>query len=179
MTNKPMQHFERGLWATRYMILIPVVVGVVAALGMIVLTAVDTIYLLGQFGHYAAASALQGDARLQISARILQIVEGYLLATILFLFSLGLYELFIGKIEAIEQSPFGSRVLLISSIDDLKERLGRVVLLALVIEFFHEALRIEYQTPQDLLYLALAVALIGGALYLSVARGTGKTSNDL
>jgi len=63
--------------------------------------------------------------------------------------------------------------LIIRSVDDLKERLGRVVLLALVIEFFQQSLRLDYQRPIDLLYMAVGIVLVGAALYLSALR-TGQ-----
>jgi hypothetical protein len=42
--------------------------------------------------------------------------------------------------------------------------------LMLVIKFFQQALRQKYASPLDLLYLAIGVLLIGGALYLTHRR---------
>ena len=70
-------------------------------------------------------------------------------------------------------SLLGERVLLIRSVDDLKTRLGNVVVLMLVIKFFQQALKQKYASPLDLLYLAIGVLLIGGALYLT-HRAAGK-----
>ena len=64
------------------------------------------------------------------------------------------------------------RTLVIQSVDDLKERLGRVVLLALVIEFFQQSLRLDYGRPIELLYMAVGILLIGAALYLSALRSS-------
>jgi hypothetical protein len=58
----------------------------------------------------------------------------------------------------------------IQTVDDLKGRLGRVVLLALVIEFFQQSLRMDYARPIELLYMAGGILLIGVALYLSALR---------
>jgi len=67
---------------------------------------------------------------------VVEIVDGYLLATILLIFSLGLYELFIGKIEKAEQSETSSSVLLIHRLDDLKNRLAKVILMILIVTVF-------------------------------------------
>ena len=100
-------------------------------------------------------------------------MEGYLLAAILIIFALGLYELFIARIDLGASHENAPRTLVIRSVDDLKERLGRVVLLALVIEFFQQSLRLNYQRRIDLLYMAVGIVLVGAALYLSALR-TGQ-----
>jgi hypothetical protein len=47
------------------------------------------------------------------------------------IFALGLYELFVSRIEIAEGSEFAERRLLIRSLDDLKDHLAKVVLLKL------------------------------------------------
>ena len=102
-----------------------------------------------------------------VVAHVAEIVDGYLFATILIIFALGLYELFISKIDAIENSPVAPRLLLIRSLDDLKERLAKVVFLILIVRYFEYALESTPSTPLDLLYLAIGIALIAIALYLT------------
>ncbi|KKL70309.1 hypothetical protein LCGC14_2106230, partial [marine sediment metagenome] len=97
---------------------------------------------------------------------VVEVIDGYLLATVLFIFSLGLYELFISKIEEAENSE-NSKVLAIHSIDDLKARLGRVILMILIVTFFEHAIRMEFHGPLDLLALAAGIGLISLALYFS------------
>ena len=96
------------------------------------------------------------------------------MATVLLIFSLGLYELFIGDIGAAEGSETSSNVLLIQSLDDLKTRLAKVILMILIVKFFEYTFSMEFRTPLDLLYMAGGIALIGLALYLSHA-GEGES----
>lgn len=98
------------------------------------------------------------------------VVDGYLLAVALLIFALGLYELFVNKIEIAEGSAFAERLLLIRTFDDLKDRLAKVVLLMLVVKFFQQALQTKYASALDLLYLALGILLVAGALWLSHRR---------
>ncbi len=98
---------------------------------------------------------------------IIRAVDDYLLAAILLIVALGLYELFIGKIDAAERNEIAPQLLLIRSIDDLKDRLGKVVLLVLIIEFLQYTLMLQPRGGLDLLYLAVGIALIGVALYLT------------
>ena len=57
-------------------------------------------------------------------------------------------------------------MLLIHSLDDLKNRLAKVILMILIVKFFEHAIAMHYDTPASLTYLAGGIALIGLALYL-------------
>jgi uncharacterized membrane protein YqhA len=85
----------------------------------------------------------------------------------LLIFALGLYELFISKIDLADSSQHASNVLMISSLDDLKSRLAKVVMMILVVRYFEFALGMDFNTPMDLLQFAGGIALLGLALYLS------------
>ena len=98
---------------------------------------------------------------------IASVIDGYLFATIMLIFAMGLYELFIGKIAIAEDNELAARILLIRSIDDLKDRLAKVVFLILIVTYFEYALRGSYTTAQDLLSLAAGIALVAGALWLT------------
>lgn len=110
---------------------------------------------------------MRTDLRLDVLQRTVTFIDGYLLAAIRLIFVLGLYELFVGGINIAEGSSFAARLLHIDSIDDLKDRLARVVLLILIVKFFQLALGLTYANPQRLLILTLSILLIGSALYLS------------
>jgi uncharacterized membrane protein YqhA len=105
-------------------------------------------------------------------AHVVEVVDGYLLAAIMLIFALGLYELFVSRIEIAEGSEFAERLLLIRSLDDLKDRLAKVVLLILVVKFFEYAIALRIDRALDLLWLGLSIALVSAALVL----GRGKSS---
>lgn len=160
--------FERLLWNSRLVIIVAVVSSLAVALVMFYIGTVDAVYLVGEVGHYAAGDAIAREhAHSHIIAQAAETIDGYLFATIMIIFSLGLYELFISKIEAAEQSEFAERLLLIRSLDDLKERLAKVVFLILIVRYFEYALQSTISGPLDLLYLAIGIALVALALYLT------------
>jgi uncharacterized membrane protein YqhA len=163
--------FEKLLWNSRLITLVAVVASLVVALVMFYVATTDAFFLARDVTHYAALAAdARGKMHASIVAHVAEIVDGYLFATILIIFGLGLYELFISKIDAIEDSTIASRVLLIRSLDDLKERLAKVVFLILIVRYFEYALESTPGTPLDLLYLAIGIALIALALYLTQER---------
>ena len=63
------------------------------------------------------------DFRGQTVTHFVEVIDGFLLASVLLIFSMGLYELFISKIEAADESETSTNVLHITSLDDLKNRL--------------------------------------------------------
>ncbi|MBI5875468.1 MAG: YqhA family protein [Deltaproteobacteria bacterium] len=101
-------------------------------------------------------------------ALLISSVDNYLFATVLLIFSMGLYELFISKIDpASRTSDSRPNWLNITSLDDLKGSLGKVILMILIVAFFEKSLGIEYEDAADLLYLGVGVLLISGALFLT------------
>jgi uncharacterized membrane protein YqhA len=167
--------FERVLWSSRVIVLVPVVVSVLLSLAMVVVATVEAVRLVGAVAAFMAPGLSEATAyslRLAIVGNVIDVVDGYLLASILLIFGMGLYELFISKIDAAEKSEVASRLLLIRSMDDLKSRLASVVLLILVVKFFQQALRLKYESPLDLLYLGLGILFVGGALFLGHRRAS-------
>ena len=168
--NKIEHLFEKFLWSSRLSVMAAVLASLFSSLAMFYLITVDTVSMIAHLLNYAS---LDTSARLALRAEtithVVELIDGYLLATVLLIFSFGLYELFISKIEAAESSENSSKVLFINSLDDLKARLAKVVLMILIVKFFEHALTMPFNTPLDLLAFAGGIALIGLALYLSHA----------
>src|SRR5262249_53903134 len=140
--------FESILWNSRLVVLVAVVASVVVSLAVFYIATVDVFWLLGEVRHYhdvALDAATRTELRASIIAYVVEVVDGYLLAAIMLIFALGLYELFISRIDVAEGSEFASRLLLIRSLDDLKDRLAKVVLLILVVKFFEYALELHVE----------------------------------
>ncbi len=165
--------FEGALWHSRLIVLMAVVLSIAGSLSMFFIATVDAVYTIGHLTHNASA-ALNDPARTNLRgttvAHVVEVVDGYLLGTILLIFGLGLYELFISKIDMAERSETSSSVLLIHSLDDLKSRLAKVILLILIVKFFEKAIDMDFDTPLNLLYLAIGIVLIGAAIYITHAQ---------
>lgn len=170
MRNPIEKMFENMLWSSRLVVITAVLSSLLAALAMFYMATVDAFYMVSHLVHYADP-ALDPLTRSELHAstvtHIVEIVDGYLLATVLLIFALGLYELFISKIDAAEGEKTSSNILLIKSLDDLKARLAKVILMILIVKFFEYTVSMEFTTPLDLLYMAAGIALIGLSLYLS------------
>jgi uncharacterized membrane protein YqhA len=167
--------FERLLWQSRLVVLVAVVAGLVVGIGLFCLATLDAVDFFRGLAAYADFSldlAQRSVLQTEILAQVVSVIDNYLLGIVMLIFSLGLYELFVSRIELAERNELASRVLLIKSLDDLKDRLAKVILLILVIKFFQLALRMKYDSPLELLYLALGIVLVAGAVWLS--HGVGR-----
>jgi uncharacterized membrane protein YqhA len=169
--------FESVLWASRFAVVIAVVASLAIAAAMFYVATVDTVLHLSTINQYASASltsAQHEELRTQTIANVVEAIDGYLLATVMLIFGFGLYELFISQIDTAGKK-IRSRVLTIHSLDDLKHRLGQVVLLILVVKFFEGALAINIKTLSDLLLLSIGILLIAVALYLTHKHANGES----
>ncbi len=167
--------FEGSLWNSRFVIMTAVLGSLFAAFAIFYMATVDVVYLVQHVVHYAdsdmtevARKSLHDDT----VAHIVEVIDGYLLATVMLIFSLGLYELFISDIDQAhgeEGDESSSKILVINSLDDLKSRLAKVILMIMIVTLFEEALKMHIAAPIDLVYMGASIALIALALYLTHA----------
>jgi len=173
------QTFEAVLWHGRYVALVAVVGSALLAVGTLVVATVDALKLFTRMLAYVMPGsdpAARAAMRSGMISEIVKVLDIYLVAAIMLLFAMALYELFVSRIDAAEGSDFAERVLVVRSLDDLKNRLANLVLLILVTTFFQFALELNYRSPLDLLCLAVGIVLIGVTVHLGHARGGAASS---
>jgi len=165
------------LVSSRFFVLIAVVASLLSSIGTFYMASVDVFQVLRELAGYASpgiSQEVREVLRADTITNVVKAVDGYLLATVMLIFALGLYELFIGRIPLLENQPVAPKVLVITSLDDLKDRLWRVVTLILVVKFLQVSLESKYKTPQEALYLAVGIFLVAGALWLTGHHGGKK-----
>jgi uncharacterized membrane protein YqhA len=164
--------FEGLLWRSRFVVVIAVVASMISAIAVFYVTTIDVWYLVTHIIDYANPS-ISAEARNTLHdetvTHVVEVVDGYLLATVMLIFSLGLYELFVSDIDEARGSRASSKILLIETLDDLKTRLSKVILMILIVKLFEHAVQMKMTSVLDLLYLGGAIALVGLALYLTHA----------
>lgn len=171
--------FETILWNSRLLVIVAVVASLLVAMGVFYLATIDTIEVFGHLGEYTQKHGAERVAlREKVVSGIIEVIDGYLLAATMIIFALGLYELFIGKIELATESEHAENILLIRSLDDLKDRLAKMILLMLAIKFFEQSGRMNFQSPLDLLYLSVGVVLIAGSIALTHLGHHGHGKNE-
>ncbi len=160
--------FESLLWNSRFVVLIAVVASLITAFAIFYLTAIDVYYTISHLANYhSLADAERALLKSQTIAHVVGSVDGFLLGAIMLIFALGLYELFISKIDVAGTKHGASNILFINSLDELKDRLAKVIVLILIVMFFEQAIFLKPTESMDLLYYALSILLVSGSLYLS------------
>jgi uncharacterized membrane protein YqhA len=163
-----------ALWATRVLVLLGVLGSVAAALAVFYLASADTFYMIAHLRSYAdpaldsaAREALHDDTVFHV----VEIVDGYLLATGLLIFAMGLFELYIAPLDRARASHGGASLPAVRNLTDLKSRLGNVVLIIMIVTFFGEVVRVNARSPLELLWVAGGIALVGVTLWLTHTSG--------
>ncbi|BBP45071.1 hypothetical protein THMIRHAS_04440 [Thiosulfatimonas sediminis] len=158
---------EYALWNSRFVVMVAVVASLLTAFAIFYITMIDVFYTISHLAHYHQLDdAGRADLKALTVAHAVSSVDGFLLGAIMLIFSLGLYELFISKID-LAKGNNTSKILIINSLDDLKDKLAKVILMILVVMFFEQAIFLKPTGPLELLYYALAIMLVALALFLS------------
>jgi uncharacterized protein (TIGR00645 family) len=158
------QIFESTLWNTRLFILLPVIFSMIGAIALFVIASVDIFYIAVYTIDVYVNHLHPVDFHEKVVGDIIGAVDLYLIAVVMLLFSFGLYELFISNIDAAENSE-SSKILQIHSLDQLKDKLAKVIVMVLVVSFFKRVLHTSYNTPLELLYFAGAILALALGLY--------------
>ena len=99
-----------------------------------------------------------------IFVSLLQIMDVFLIGTVLLVFAVSLHELFIGKLDL-------PTWMVAHNLYELKVKLGSVLILFMAGTFVERL--VEGKNPQDLMFLAIAIAVVSAAL---IALGSFSNS---
>lgn len=158
--------FESSLYFSRYLTLFAVIGSLLAAIALFIRGTVVVTYGLVDFCKSFSLHHAEDYEQLLVS--FVSSVDIFLFAMVLIIFGMGIYELFINKIDPVERKADARPSWLqISSIDELKSSLGKVILMVLIVSFFKHSLDIQFKNAQDLLLLSLGVVLIAVSLYIA------------
>lgn len=100
-----------------------------------------------------------------ITLYLLEMVDTFLIGTVLFIFSIGLYDLFIDKLNL-------PAWLLIDNLSKLKAKLSDVIILFMAVKFLKKL--IDGKDAQETLLVGLAVAIVSAVLILFNRVSTDK-----
>ena len=159
--------FEWLLWESRFIVLIAVIASIASAIILMIFGTLDIYYSInGILDVFKSKEAFYGIYE-KVLPSVVSAMDLYLIGTVLLIFGIGLYELFISRIDHVEGDDKSSGILKIHSLDQLKEKLLKVIHVVLVVYFFKFAIKLKYDTILDLLYLAIGIFLIAGSVYLT------------
>lgn len=157
--------FEGAIWRSRFVVIFAVVFGLLGAIVLFLVASLD-IWNVAVASFKVVFHLIPHPEHFHedVVAGLIGAVDLYLIAVVMFIFAFGLYELFISDIdEACGKN--GSKLLAIHSLDQLKDKIAKVIIMVLIVNFFQRVLHTTFTTPLEMLYLASSIAFLAVGLY--------------
>ncbi|MEM8774066.1 MAG: YqhA family protein [Pseudomonadota bacterium] len=141
------------LGASRYLVILAVFGALFAAITLFIYGALESVQVI--VGAIEDAEISRSGAK-KLAIEFIEIVDLFLLGTVFYIVALGLYELFI------DQNIVLPKWLTIHTLDDLKNKLVKVVIVVLGVLFLGQV--VAWDGERDLLPFGGAIALVIAAL---------------
>lgn len=165
--------FEGIIWRSRYIVILAVIFSLIGAFILFIVASMDIFnvltYTISSFINHTHPENFHEN----IVSGIIGSIDLYLIAVVLFIFSFGLYELFISEIDESKESST-NKILAISSLDQLKDKVAKVIVMVLVVNFFQRVLHTDFNTPLEMLYFAISIMILAIGLYFLSMVGKTK-----
>lgn len=156
--------FEKGLWASRMIILLAVVFSIFASFVLFIIGSADLYHVMISTYQYFFAGIHPENFHADVVAEIIGAIDLYLIAVVLLIFGFGIYELFISEIDVAKGSG-GDKVLYVKTLDELKDKIAKVIVMVLVVSFFQRILHTEYKGALEMLYFSISIAALALGLF--------------
>ena len=156
--------FEKGLWSSRLIILLAVVFSILSSFALFVIGSADLYHVLISTYQYFFQGVHPEAFHADVVAEIIGAIDLYLIAVVLLIFGFGIYELFVSDIDVAKGSG-GEKILYVSSIDELKDKIAKVIVMVLIVSFFQRILHTEYKGALEMLYFSISIAALSIGLY--------------
>ncbi|QSZ41258.1 YqhA family protein [Sulfurimonas aquatica] len=158
--------FESSLWSTRFIVLLAVIFGLIGGIILFIVASVDIYdtakFVYTTYSNHAHPKTFHED----VVGGIIGAVDFYLIGVVMLIFSFGLYELFISEIDAAKcEEGETNKILAIHSLDQLKDKISKVIVMVLVVGFFQKVGHTAYSGALDMLYFALSIMAVAVGLY--------------
>lgn len=162
------EKIEKVIYRCRFFAFLPVAGSL---MGSIICFLKGCTYVIDSFGEYFLSGG-------KVILMLVGAIDVYLIGTVMLVFGMGLYELFISNFDIAKMSSSGSnllglfkllerpRCLEIKSVNELKTKVGHVIVMALLVGMFENSKKVTISSPADLLCFAASILLSSSCLYL-------------
>ena len=156
--------FENILWSTRFVVIIAVVLSIISSISLFLIGGWDIIQAT-IFNNPLFNEDINNSNNLLF--KIISSIDLFLIGIVLLIFGFGVYELFISEID-FAKDKFADSTLKINSLDQLKNKIIKVIIIVLIVKFFEKVLKLSHNftTPNDLLLFSISILSICVGYYL-------------
>ncbi len=156
--------FEGTLWRSRLLVILAVISSLLGSMVLFIIGSLDMIdVLLKTWGYYILGDHSY-DLHAKVVGELIGAIDLYLIAVVLLIFSFGIYELFVSQIDEAKESE-SSQILEIHSLDELKDKIAKVIIMVLIVKYFQMVLDMSFNGALEMLYLAISILGLSLALF--------------
>ncbi|KAH6556832.1 hypothetical protein KP509_1Z152400 [Ceratopteris richardii] len=178
------EFIEKSIFNCRFLTLL----GIAGSLaGSILCFLKGCTFVMQSFKEYFMTCLVQGSGSGRVILLLVEAVDVYLMGTVMLIFGMGLYELFISTLDVPGGNCFasGSRTtvcgsnlfglfrlmerpkwLEIRSLDELKTKLGHVIVMILLVGMFEKSKKVPIHSGIELLFFSASILFASGCLYV-------------
>ena len=151
-------HFEKMLWKFRYIVILSVILSIVASVSLFLIGSWDIIYSIIYQNPLFNAEVINNN---DLLFKIISSIDLFLIGIVLLIFGFGVYELFISEID-FAKGKFAESTLKIKSLDQLKNKIIKVIIIVLIVKFFEKILKLtpQFTNPNDILVFSASILAI-------------------
>ena len=151
-------HFEKLLWKFRYIVILSVILSIVASVSLFLIGSWDIIYSIIYQNPLFNVEVINNN---DLLFKIISSIDLFLIGIVLLIFGFGVYELFISEID-FAKGKFAESTLKIKSLDQLKNKIIKVIIIVLIVKFFEKILKLtpQFTNPNDILVFSASILAI-------------------
>ena len=149
---------EKILWNFRYITLLAVVLSILSSITLILLGSWEILQAITFYNPLFDSSISSNN---ELLFKIISSIDLFLIGIVLLIFGFGIYELFVSEID-FANSKFNDSTLKIKDLDQLKNKIIKVIIIVLIVKFFEKTLKYSetFTNSIDFLYFGLSILTI-------------------
>ena len=150
--------FEKGLWFSRYIVILTVVLSILSSFSLIAIASWDIVEAIFIDNPMFKSEI---DNNNQFLFKIISSIDLFLIGIVLLIFGFGVYELFVKEID-FAKARFMESTLQIKNLDQLKNKIIKVIIIVLIVKYFEKILKFSqnFTSSQDILFFSLSILCI-------------------
>ena len=153
---------EEGLWKSRFVVFFAVLFSIIASIALFIFGSYEIVMAII---HQNPFTTIHEEGHANLLVQFIGAVDLYLIGVVLLIFGFGIYELFISKID-VAQNDTKITILEIKNLDELKNKIIKVIIMVLIVTFFERVLNMKYASPIEMLYFATSILILAAGVYL-------------
>lgn len=153
--------FEYLLWKSRIGTILIVIFSAIGSFGLFIMGSLEVLKGLNLIRHQDPSQKITEE----ILIYVIGAIDLYLIGIVLLIFSFGIYELFISRIDH-ARTEGGANILNIESLDELKNKILKVIIMVMIVTLAKVILETKFSNPLEILYFAISILCVSGSFFL-------------